>query len=76
MVTITVTAEGAGGGARAAEVAMQTDGQGRFAYAFRPVYRSSGTQYVISVTVLGLNGGRAARTITVTDGQPVEPAGR
>jgi penicillin-binding protein 1A len=76
MVTIIVTAEGTGGGARAAEVSMQTDGQGRFAYAFRPAYRSAGAQYVISITVLGLNGGRAARTITVTDGQAPEPAGR
>jgi membrane peptidoglycan carboxypeptidase len=77
MVTIVVTAEGAGGGARAAEVSMQTDRAGRFAYQFRPAYRSVGTQYVISISVLGLNGGRAARTITVTDGQASpEPAGR
>lgn len=77
MVTIIVTAEGAGGGARAAEVAMQTDGAGRFAYEFRPAFRSSGTQYVITVSALGLNGARALRTITVTDGPPpAEPPGR
>ncbi|MDR7418687.1 MAG: penicillin-binding protein 1A [Armatimonadota bacterium] len=77
MVTIVVTAEGAGGGARAAEVALRTDESGRFAYEFRPAYRSSGAQYVISISVLGLNGARASRTITVTDGRaPSEPARR
>jgi penicillin-binding protein 1A len=75
MVTIVITAEGTGGGARAGEVAMQVDGSGRFAYEFRPAYRSPGTQYVIAVSVLGLNGARASRTITVTDG-PNEPSGR
>jgi hypothetical protein len=56
---------------------MRTDESGRFAYEFRPAYRSSGTQYVISISVLGLNGARASRTITVTDGRaPTEPDSR
>ncbi len=67
MVTIVVTAEGAGGGARAAEVSMQSGAAGRFAYEFRPSYRAPGTQYVITVTAVGLNGSRASRTVTVTD---------
>jgi len=67
MVTIVVTAEGAGGGARAAEVSMQSGAAGRFAYEFRPSYRAPGTQYVISITAVGLNGSRASRTVTVTD---------
>jgi penicillin-binding protein 1A len=69
MVTIVVTAEGVGGGARMAEVSMQTDGSGRFAYEFRPPYRVSGTRYVITVSALALNGSRIARTIVVTDGE-------
>lgn len=69
MVTIIVTAEGAGGGARAAEVSMQSGAGGRFAYEFRPSYRAAGTQYVITVTAIGLNGSRASRTVKV-----VEPA--
>ena len=77
MVTIVVTAEGAGGGARVAEVAMQTDGAGRFAFEFRPTVRSSGTQYVITVSALGLNGARASKTVTVTDEPPpAESPGR
>jgi membrane peptidoglycan carboxypeptidase len=77
MVSILITAQGAGGGARAAEVAMQTDSSGRFAYEFRPAYRSAGTQYVITIAVHGLAGGRGSRTITVTDGQaPAEPERR
>ncbi|MGQ0572403.1 MAG: hypothetical protein ACT4P5_23085, partial [Armatimonadota bacterium] len=75
MVTIVVVAEGAGGGARAAEVAMQTDASGRFAYEFRPAYRSSGTRYVIIVSALGLNGASVSRTIAVTDGAG-PPSGR
>jgi len=67
MVTIVVTAEGAGGGARAAEVSMQSGASGRFAYEFRPSYRAPGTQYVITITAVGLNGSRASRTVTVTD---------
>ncbi|MDR7543234.1 MAG: penicillin-binding protein 1A [Armatimonadota bacterium] len=70
MVTIVVTAGGVGGGARVAEVAMQTDAEGRFVYEFRPAYRAVGTQYLIAVSALGLNGARASRTITVTDGHP------
>ncbi|MDR7483924.1 MAG: penicillin-binding protein 1A [Armatimonadota bacterium] len=77
MVTIVVTAEGVGGRTRMAEVAMQTDGQGRFAYEFRPTPRVPGTRYIISVSALGLNGGRASRTVTVTDGpSPVPPEPR
>jgi penicillin-binding protein 1A len=67
MVTIVVMAEGVGGGARAAEVSMQTAASGRFAYEFRPAYRVSGTRYVITVSALALNGSRIARTVTVTD---------
>ncbi len=76
LVTIVITAEGAGGGARAAEAVIQTDAAGRFTYEFRPSYRTPGTQYVITVSALGLNGARAARTITVVDGQTPEPPAR
>lgn len=74
MVTIVVVAEGAGGGARVAEVAMQTDASGRFGYEFRPAIRITGTRYVITVSVLGLNGARATRTVTVID-DPDAPGG-
>jgi penicillin-binding protein 1A len=67
MVTIIVTAEGAGGGARAAEVAMQTTAGGQFAYDFRPASHAPGTRYVIAISVAGLNGGRANRVLTVFD---------
>jgi penicillin-binding protein 1A len=76
MVTIVVTAEGVGGGARMAEVAMQTDLSGRFAYEFRPPYRVAGTRYVITVSALALNGSRIARTITVTDSAPADNSSR
>ena len=68
MVTIIVMAEGVGGGVRAAEVAMQTNPTGRFSYEFRPTQRSAGARYVITVSAVGLNGAKASRTITVTDG--------
>jgi penicillin-binding protein 1A len=76
MVTIAITAETTGGAARAGEVAMQTDSAGRFAYEFRPGVRLPGTRYVVVVAALGLNGGRAARTIAVLDSPPGEPASR
>jgi membrane peptidoglycan carboxypeptidase len=77
MVTILVTAEDVGGSVRVAEVAMQTDGAGRFAYEFRPSPRPPGARYVITVSALGLNGGRASRTIRVTDEPPpAESPGR
>jgi penicillin-binding protein 1A len=75
MVTIIVTAEGTGGGARAAEVAMQTTAEGQFAYEFRPPTRSPGARYVIAVSVVSLNGGRASRILTVYD-SPGQPSGR
>jgi hypothetical protein len=75
MVTIVVTAEGSGGGARAAEVAMQTTADGQFGYAFRPAYRSPGTRYVIAISVVALNGGKASRVLTVIDG-PGKSQGR
>jgi penicillin-binding protein 1A len=75
MVTIVVTAEGSGGGARAAEVAMQTTADGQFGYEFRPAYRSPGTRYVIAISVVALNGGKASRVLTVIDG-PGKSQGR
>ncbi|MGH2403690.1 MAG: transglycosylase domain-containing protein, partial [bacterium] len=75
IVTIIVTGEGAGGGARAAEVAMQTTAAGTFAYEFRPTSRMPGTRYVITVQVVGLDGARISRIITVTDDRS-EPPGR
>jgi penicillin-binding protein 1A len=68
MVMIVVTAEGVGGGTRVAEVAMQTSAAGRFSYEFRPAYRAPGARYVITIGALALNGSKASRTITVTDG--------
>jgi penicillin-binding protein 1A len=68
MVTIIVTAEGVGGGARVGEVAMQAGQTGRFSYEFRPSSRVAGARYAITVSALGLDGTRASRTITVTDG--------
>lgn len=77
MVTIVVTAEGVGGGARAAEVSMQTTQAGRFSYEFRPTYRAPGTRYVITVSAVGLDGSKATQTIAVTDrARAPEPAGR
>jgi membrane peptidoglycan carboxypeptidase len=76
MVMIAITAEHTGGAGRVGEVAMQTDGAGRFAYEFRPTVRLPGTRYVVVVSAVGLNGGRAMRTIAVLDGPPAEPAGR
>jgi len=73
MVTIVVTAEGSGGGARAAEVAMQTTADGQFGYEFRPAYRSPGTRYVIAISVVALNGGKASRVLTVIDGPGKSP---
>ncbi|MGQ0550364.1 MAG: transglycosylase domain-containing protein [Armatimonadota bacterium] len=75
IVTIFVTAEGAGGGARVAEVAMQTTAAGTFAYEFRPASRVPGTRYVITIQAVGLDGARISRIITVADGRP-DPAGR
>ncbi len=75
IVTIIVTAEGAGGGARAAEVAMQTTAAGIFAYEFRPVSRPSGTRYVIAIQAVGLDGARISRVISVADSRP-DPSGR
>jgi hypothetical protein len=75
MVTIVVTAEGTGGGARAAEVAMQTTAEGQFTYEFRPPTRSPGARYVIAISVVSLNGGRASRILTVYD-SPGQSRGR
>ncbi len=74
MVTIVIVAQGAGGGAHAAEVAMQTSSGGDFSYEFRPPTRMPGARYVITVSSLGLNGGRASRVVTVT--APGEASGR
>ena len=75
MVTIVVTADGTGGGARVAEVAMQTTADGVFAYEFRPASRSPGARYVITISVVSLDGGRASRVVTVYD-SPGQPNGR
>jgi penicillin-binding protein 1A len=75
MVTIVVTAEGTGGGSRAAEVAMQTTAEGQFTYEFRPATRSPGARYVITISVVSLNGGRASRILTVYD-KPGQSSGR
>jgi hypothetical protein len=69
MVTIEIVAEGVGGGARAAEAAMQAASDGRFAYEFRPSWYQSGTHYVIMVSAVGLNGAKASRRIAVS-GEP------
>ncbi len=74
MVSIAIVAEGAGGGAQATEVAMQTNAAGEFSYEFRPSRRFPGARYVITVTSLGLSGARTSRVATVTD--PGEPPGR
>jgi penicillin-binding protein 1A len=66
MVTIVIVAHGKGGGAQAAEVAMQTSSLGDFSYEFRPPTRLPGAKYIITVSSLGLNGGRASRVVTVT----------
>jgi penicillin-binding protein 1A len=76
MVTIVITAEGVGGGARMSEVSMQTDLSGRFAYEFRPPYRVAGTRYAITVSALALNGSRVSRTIVATDSQPADNSSR
>jgi hypothetical protein len=66
MVTIVIVAHGKSGGAQAAEVAMQTSSIGDFSYEFRPPTRLPGVRYVITVSSLGPNGGRASRVVTVT----------
>ncbi len=75
IVTIIVAAEGTGGGARVAEVAMQTTAAGTFAYEFRPASRIPGSRYVITIQAVGLDGARVSRVITVADGRP-DPSGR
>jgi penicillin-binding protein 1A len=73
IVTIVITAEGTGGGARMAEVAMQTTAAGQFAYEFRPVSRITGARYVITLQAVGLEGSRISRVITVYDVRPGQP---
>ncbi len=73
MVTIVVDAEGVGGGARAAEVAMQTNTAGQFAYEFRPASRMPGARYVITVLAVGLDGSRVSRVLAVIDGRGESP---
>jgi penicillin-binding protein 1A len=74
MITIVVVAQPPGAPAQALEVAMQTSPAGEFAYDFRPASRAPGSRYIITVSSLGLNGGRASRVVTVT--APGEAPGR
>jgi penicillin-binding protein 1A len=75
MVTIEIIAQGAGGGARAGEAAMQANTDGRFAFEFRPREYQTGTTYVISVSAVGLNGAKASRRVTVSGEPPRQEPG-
>ncbi len=73
MVSISVVAEGPGGASTAAEVSMQADPSGRFAFEFRPATRWHGMRYLITVVAQGAGGAKVSRSLTVVDGPPEAP---